>query len=151
MLACFLKHCFQCQFLFPRCNLRQGTLTKIRACMRAFAKILRAIRAKVKFCELVQIEWDHSIPLKLVCCGVIKEYRVQIGSHGIFTIIQSSIFVQRVARQSFDNNKENSVTLAGFKQQESTLQTHCISEPFLLFSFQSSVTLLSITEEFHCC
>ena len=119
--------------------------------MRAFAKILRAIRAKVKFCELVQIEWDHSIPLKLVCCGMMKEYRVQIGSLGIFTFVQSSIFVQRVARQSFDNNKENSVTLAGFKQQESTLQTHCISEPFLLFSFQSSVTLLSITEEFHCC
>ena len=32
--------------------------------MRALAKILRAIRAKVKFRELVQIEWDHSIPLE---------------------------------------------------------------------------------------
>ena len=58
---------------------------------------------------------------------------------------------ERVANQVFDNNKKNTVTLTGLKQQESPLQTHCISEPCFLFSFQSSVTLLSRVEEFHCC
>ena len=58
---------------------------------------------------------------------------------------------ERVANQSFESNKENTVTLTGFKQKGSTLRSHCISEPCLLFSFQSSVTLLtSIVEEFHC-
>ena len=31
--------------------------------MRAIAKILRANRAKVKFCEHLKILMDHSIPL----------------------------------------------------------------------------------------
>ena len=79
------KDCFQChgQFLFPRCKLclryatRQGSLTKIQvgehfqkfceheqASDSSKGQILRAIRAKAKFCEHFQIGWDHSIPLK---------------------------------------------------------------------------------------
>ena len=55
--------------------IRQGILTKIRAwkqlqkfCKRQQASthlILRAIRAKTKFCAHFEIEWDHSILLKV--------------------------------------------------------------------------------------
>ena len=53
---------------------RQGILTKIRACEQlqkfyeheqaSTHQILRAIRAKAKFCEHFQIRWGHSIPLQ---------------------------------------------------------------------------------------
>ena len=55
------------------CATEQGTLTKIRACehLQNFCEheqastnlILRAIRAKAKFCEHFRIGWDHSTPL----------------------------------------------------------------------------------------
>ena len=73
------KHCFQCKFLFQDANYayatRQGILAKIRACehsrknfastsKRVLILFLWAIRAKAKFCEHLQIGWDHSIPLQ---------------------------------------------------------------------------------------
>ena len=76
-VSCFphRKHCFQGQLLFSGCKLRlrytAGDLKKIRACehyfattrKRALIQLLRAIQAKAKFCEQLQIGWDHSIPL----------------------------------------------------------------------------------------
>ena len=64
-----------------------------------------------------------STPLRvgwLVCRRVISEYGVQIESLSIFTIKTIfNFYAERVANQSFDNDKENALT--GFKQQESTL------------------------------
>ena len=71
------KHCFQCQFLFSRFKLclrcTAGNLNE-NPSMRALENfceheqasthlILRAIRAKAKFCEHFRIGWDHSTPL----------------------------------------------------------------------------------------
>ena len=71
--------------------------------MRAFAKILRA-RTKEhssNFCEQFEqrpnlastfkLNGTIQYPWMLVCRGVMKEYGVQKGSLGIFTIIQSSM------------------------------------------------------------
>ena len=68
-------------FLFSRCKLclryTAGNFNE-NPSMRALAKVLRArasehssnfvraIRAKVKFCEHFQIGWDHSIPLHVM-------------------------------------------------------------------------------------
>ena len=47
--------------------------------MRAVAKILRAraIRAKAKFGEHFQIEWDHSIPLIVLCKVILFAFFVR--------------------------------------------------------------------------
>ena len=68
--ACFLKHCFQCQFLFPRCKLRSrytaGNFNK-NPSMRAVAKILRA-RANEhssNFCEQFEQRSNSASTFKL--------------------------------------------------------------------------------------
>ena len=68
------KHCFQCQVLFPRCDLCFGS-TKIRACeqLQKFCEhssnFCNQFEQRPNFFEHSHPEWDHSIPLIETCLG----------------------------------------------------------------------------------
>ena len=115
----FRKHCFQWQFLFPRCKLclyyatLQGILTKIRACEQlqkcceheqaSTHLIFASSSSKAKFCEHFQIGWDHSIPL-LGLEWVVTQIREHVTSdltHFSCFVNLTWHFVQNTGKEHF--------------------------------------------------
>ena len=107
--ACIFPKCFavshtgnivsSVRFLFQDADYtyatRQGIYTKIRACEHSqkFCKheqasthlIFRALRAKAKFCEHFQIEWDHSIALVVLSHFPFRREKKTLRSLPLFT------------------------------------------------------------------